>query len=263
MKKKLFLTIYFLIAFCKTGCPWKSLLHREIRHKRFQGVKQLLEINTSEIKKYSSKSEYVNERDQIGATPLYWACVKGSFAMAELLITHGAYVNAPNKDGVTPLHIACRLGRIDIAKLLLKYGAEKSVNLYDNYERTPLYCGVCKFPLSPSSFGATSFNIATLLIANGAKVSDEDVEVSIGKTKCFLQEIYRTQNERPKKRKKRTLYQNPSDTDDDEDKENDENSKTKKRKREPEKPHSYQPQTKRRKLKHKPLAWIKIRRISI
>lgn len=70
----------------------------------------------------------VDGRDELGRTPLHWACATGKLRVAELLLTRPrgpvADVNAVESRNKTALHIAAAHDREDIVQLLLKHGAD-------------------------------------------------------------------------------------------------------------------------------------------
>jgi ankyrin repeat protein len=67
-------------------------------------------------------------QDQLGRTPLHWACATGKLHLAELLLTRPkgptAHINAVEIREKTSLHLAASHDRDDLVLLLLKYGAE-------------------------------------------------------------------------------------------------------------------------------------------
>ena len=75
----------------------------------------------------------VNELDQHGRPPLYWAAKNGHIRSVEILLEYGANVNATCKGsssalsgevGLTPLMIAAWTGRVEVVRLLLERGAD-------------------------------------------------------------------------------------------------------------------------------------------
>ena len=69
----------------------------------------------------------VNARDNVGLTPLLFACgktTKGYRTIAEGLIAKGANVNIRHRFGFTPLLLALSGGMFDIARLLIEHGAD-------------------------------------------------------------------------------------------------------------------------------------------
>ncbi|KAE9993923.1 hypothetical protein EG327_002547 [Venturia inaequalis] len=75
------------------------------------------------VKRVLLDGHEVDEKDQIGATPLYYASRSGSYDVCELVIEKGASVNVLLQNGSTPLQAAAELGHTPIVNLLLKKGA--------------------------------------------------------------------------------------------------------------------------------------------
>ena len=73
--------------------------------------------------------------DEVGSTPLHWACYTGSEISVMYLLSWGANVNVKDQEGLTPLHLAVMSERTRIIKKLLQKGADKS--LKDLRGRTP------------------------------------------------------------------------------------------------------------------------------
>ncbi|KAL4934812.1 hypothetical protein BDV06DRAFT_217862 [Aspergillus oleicola] len=65
----------------------------------------------------------VDAQDELGRTPLHWACATGKESIITLLLRHGADVNACSDGNWTPLHNACDRGSKSIVKRLLEAGA--------------------------------------------------------------------------------------------------------------------------------------------
>ena len=93
------------------------------------------------------------------ATPLYFACQRGQFDAAALLVDRGADVNALSKWG-TPLHVAARRGSVDIVELLLQNGADPNIT-GGEYSHTPLH---------EAAIGG-SVGVGELLLEYGANVN--------------------------------------------------------------------------------------------
>ncbi len=83
------------------------------------------------VKQHISDGVELNEKDDVGRTPLHRAANK---EVAELLISNGADVNAQDDGGSTPLHWARTEG---VAELLITNGAD--VNAKNNSGQTPLH----------------------------------------------------------------------------------------------------------------------------
>lgn len=69
----------------------------------------------------------MNERDENGETPLFYAIRSGKIDAVKVLIDHGANVNAQNSSGTTPLlsaaYLAGEAGR-EMCTLLIQKGAD-------------------------------------------------------------------------------------------------------------------------------------------
>lgn len=80
----------------------------------------------------------VNEKNQIGSTPLQIACQQAFLAAVEVLLKKGADVDAPRvqaRGGGTSLHAAVEMGQAGIVKLLVANGAD--VNAKNVKGKTP------------------------------------------------------------------------------------------------------------------------------
>ena len=73
--------------------------------------------------------------DQIGSTPLHWACYSGSENIVTFLLSWKANPNIVDQEGLTPMHLAVLSEKVRIVKKLLQYGANKSIR--DKKKRTP------------------------------------------------------------------------------------------------------------------------------
>jgi ankyrin repeat protein len=58
--------------------------------------------------------------DELGNTPLHYACQMGKLDVVHWLWTKGVDVRATNVDGESPLYIACLMGHLDIARFLIQ-----------------------------------------------------------------------------------------------------------------------------------------------
>ncbi|CZT51947.1 related to ankyrin repeat protein [Rhynchosporium secalis] len=88
----------------------------------------------------------VEGQDQLGRSPLHWACATGKTHLAELLLTRPrlprANVHAVEFRGKTSLHLAAAHDWIDIVELLLENGADISAKSDGGW--TPLH-NACEF----------------------------------------------------------------------------------------------------------------------
>jgi uncharacterized protein len=79
-------------------------------------------------------------RDLRGATPLHWACAKGSEDILQYLIAFGSDINAQDFMGITPLHLAVKISDENrstrMFRILLIKGADR--NIRDKLGRRPI-----------------------------------------------------------------------------------------------------------------------------
>ena len=79
----------------------------------------------------------INEKDEDGMTPLYYAAFFGHKEMVEVLIDNRADVNMANAYSETPLHLAAENGHKEVAEVLIDNRAD--VNAKNKYGETPLH----------------------------------------------------------------------------------------------------------------------------
>ena len=106
----------------------------------------------------------VDGQDELGRTPLHWACATGKPRMVELLLTArrpGADVNAVESRNKTALHIAAAHGREDIVMLLLDRGAAMEARSDGGW--TPLH-NACDKGSVPT---------VRILLRNGAHINSQ------------------------------------------------------------------------------------------
>jgi len=140
------------------------------------------------VKKALVNGANVNARDfrQPGYTSLMLASLNGNFEIVKLLVQAGANVNAKNTDGNNALIFAVERMHPDIVKLLLINHANVNSENKEGWTALMLVSG-CAMP------GSGNFEIAGLLISNGAKVNAKNnnldtpliIAVSFGKLKIL------------------------------------------------------------------------------
>lgn len=69
----------------------------------------------------------VDVADDIQATPLILAALKGSLPCVKLLVARGANVNARNAQGHSALQYACSKGHKDVVEFLLQNAADANI----------------------------------------------------------------------------------------------------------------------------------------
>lgn len=83
-----------------------------------------------------AKGANVNAQAASGASPLFWAVMRGQKDDAAFLLDHGANVNLPDAYGDTILDCALHLGYQSLVPLLVDKGAD--VNAVDQSDKRPL-----------------------------------------------------------------------------------------------------------------------------
>ena len=66
----------------------------------------------------------VDERNELGRTPLYLAAKRGNLEAVKLLAAAGANVDAPARYDMPPLWPAVQNGNTDVVRWLLDHGAD-------------------------------------------------------------------------------------------------------------------------------------------
>ena len=62
----------------------------------------------------------IDEPNDLGETPLHWACDSGSISHVELLVRTGANCHALDNESNTILHFAAQAGNVPVTKFILK-----------------------------------------------------------------------------------------------------------------------------------------------
>lgn len=104
----------------------------------------------------------INLKDNFNNTPLHYAAIDGSPAIAELLLSKGADINSINTQLNTPLHLAIMNGNDEVSKLLIKAGSDLSKK--NIVKKTPLHLTV----------RYNRITIAEILIAKGSAIDSKD-----------------------------------------------------------------------------------------
>ena len=81
--------------------------------------------------------------DNEGCTPLFLACWKGYFEMAQYLVEKGVTLDKATDKGYTPLITAAANGQLEVCSYLLEQGADR--DKADNIGRTPIHWGCLRW----------------------------------------------------------------------------------------------------------------------
>ncbi len=81
----------------------------------------------------------VNQKDDRGRTPLYWAVTKSSPDLAELYLNHGAKLDTHDYHGITPLMHAAEDGKLPVIQLLAARSSKADLEAKDVDNSTVLH----------------------------------------------------------------------------------------------------------------------------
>ena len=115
-----------------------------------------------------------------GATPLHMAAGYDARETAELLIDRGAKVGARQRQGKTPLHIAAQANSYRTAELLISRDA--NIGAIDRFGETPLH---------DAAHDSDAYDVAKLLIENGANVNAMPYYVDVGQRRRMWAPLHR------------------------------------------------------------------------
>ena len=149
LKYRVFLPV-FLFCFLFSTYIQAETLHDAVKKGNYKRVVQLVTAGAN-----------VNEKDDVGSTPLFWSAGIGYIDITEYLISKGADVNADFVYGGTPLHSAVVGGdekHIIIIAILIKNGAD--INRKSGLG-TPLHSAVMN----------ENIDMVDFLIKNGADIN--------------------------------------------------------------------------------------------
>ena len=113
-------------------CQSRTWLHNAVFEMDVDAVEALLTAKTPKVPLRERTehsipeglSQDVNAKDDIGRTPLHYACAVGSRPLVELLLRRGAFkdVEEADKAGYRPLHVAAEGGYHGVIKQLITQG---------------------------------------------------------------------------------------------------------------------------------------------
>ena len=104
------------------GDPVKMLGWTELHSAAYEG-------DQKKVKEHAKKSTEINQKDNVGRTPLDCAILGGNTETAKYLINSGAETLYGNSDG-SPLLYAVEKGDREIAKILADKGADVKIKLH-------------------------------------------------------------------------------------------------------------------------------------
>lgn len=109
-------------------------LHESILHLRHTSV-------SDELARLALCSNTINSQDNLGNTPLWWACARDDYKTALYLLHAGADPNIANKEYMTPFRASVRYGALKCANLLLD---DASVDVISTHSKnaTPLQLAI-------------------------------------------------------------------------------------------------------------------------
>nr|CAD7261854.1 unnamed protein product [Timema shepardi] len=120
----------------------KDVNQRNVLHLIIMNGGRLEEFADGVVKTQSKMSllQLLNEKDNMGCSPLHYASREGHIRSLENLIRLGACINLKNNNNESPLHFAARYGRYNTVRQLLD--SEKGtfiINESDGEGLTPLH----------------------------------------------------------------------------------------------------------------------------
>ena len=81
---------------------------------------------------YLKEAQEINSIDEMGSTPLHWACYYKAEESVNYLLNFNADINAKDKDLITPLSMAVASKKESLVKLLLRKGADPYIKNKNN-----------------------------------------------------------------------------------------------------------------------------------
>lgn len=102
----------------------------DIRTKRGKNVMHMAsEGNQPSIMVFfmAYHAQDVYSADELGSTPLHWACYSGAEEALMFLLSSKAVIDVQDKEGMTPLILATLANKERIVMRLLQHGADKSI----------------------------------------------------------------------------------------------------------------------------------------
>lgn len=108
-------------------------------------------------------------------TPLHIASMRGDIVLVKLLLEKGTKVNAKNELGETPLHFACEMGRGEVVKYLVEH-ADADITIKDTCGRTPLHEAALGPDGAPDDYVVYNLPVVKYLVEKGSDIHAKDNE---------------------------------------------------------------------------------------
>ena len=110
-----------------------TLLYIKNKFQNFTDTNTTIGPLPSSLITFSSQSEAksdsaldLNCKDEMGSTPLHWACYSGSENVVTFLLSLNVNTSVEDNEGSTPMHLAVLSEKVRIVKRLLQSGADKT-----------------------------------------------------------------------------------------------------------------------------------------
>jgi len=134
-----------------------------INNQGNNAINLLFRYDLDKFKTYFG-SAFLNNKDGLDNTPLFYAVEENNFAAVEKLLNLGADIYHKNSNGKTLLHISVKKGNPEMTKLLLKNGADP--DSVDDMGNTPLHDAIIWKKL----------NTASVLMEEKAQIDIRNIE---------------------------------------------------------------------------------------
>ena len=97
-----------------------------------------LQAAISKLWFFQSKSDFINQKNEGGFTPLHLASAKGQKEAVQFLLENAADPLSKDQEGYSPIHWAAKYGHLPVVSLFLEKKAPL-VHAQGAYQRTPLH----------------------------------------------------------------------------------------------------------------------------
>ena len=142
------------------------------------------------VRESTEHSQYLNVPDSVRRTPLQIAVIGGYVKIVRYLIERGCLIDTKDLDGATPLTDAVEKGNPEIVELLLKAGADPYLPNGKGLEPLDLVIkDYADYEAIEKSLLAAKERHS--LLSNGEKLTAQDRESSISKTKAKIEYLNR------------------------------------------------------------------------